>query len=465
MPTLRQPALNAGNGTALYARLSPLLMVLALAIIVVPEEASFFVGGLRLTLARAILLALTPLCFVRFIQQVGRGDYRFVWSDALVLPAGVWMLLAVSVTEGAERALVGAGVTALEFVGAYYVARTFLTAHGQALRLARVLSLSIAVVGLLSVLDRFAGYYVLHDVVGKLTGLQLDWRYDERYGSIRAAGTFEHPILLGSACTFAMLLATTLPMITRFFVFAGAAVGLLAAVSSAPMVGAFIGFCCLVYRRLTPSFEARWRWLMLGGGILLALLFAVHSAPFGWLIGHATIDPATGFYRLLIWQVAGAGVLEAPIFGIGITDDWARPDWMPSTVDSLWLRAAMMFGIPGSLMIAACLLGACSRRVDTVRVNLSQAERRLGLALSLIMFLYIFLGFTVHFWGAAWILMGLFAGMRAHLGALGSLPVSSLQPREMQATERQYDRVAAPMAALRIERGKGQGSALDPLGP
>ena len=89
MPTLRQPALNAGNGTALYARLSPLLMVLALAIIVVPEEASFFVGGLRLTLARAILLALTPLCFVRFIQQVGRGDYRFVWSDALVLPAGV----------------------------------------------------------------------------------------------------------------------------------------------------------------------------------------------------------------------------------------------------------------------------------------------------------------------------------------------------------------------------------------
>ena len=427
MPTvhataLRQGARSTGGRGALYVGLSPLLAMLALAIVLLPEETSFYIGSLRLTPARAMLLVLTPLSFVRLIQQIGRREYRFVWSDALVLPAGLWMLLAVSVTEGVGRAIVGAGVTALEFVGGYYVARAFLTAHGQALRLARLLCLAIAVVGLLAVLDRFAGYYVIHDLVGKLTGMQLDWGYDERYGSIRAAGTFEHPILLGTVCTFAILLAITLPIAARCFVFVGAGAGLLAAVSSAPMVGAFIGCCCLAYRRVTPGFEARWRWLMLAVGAMLALLFAIHTAPFGWLIGHITIDPATGFYRLLIWQIAGAGVLEAPIFGIGITDDWARPDWMPSTVDSLWLRAAMMFGIPGSVMIAACLIGACSRRVDSTRANLSQDERSLGLGLSLIMFLYIFLGLTVHFWGATWILMGLFAGMRAHLGALGSVP-------------------------------------------
>jgi hypothetical protein len=419
---LRLEALRDGSRATSYARLSPLLAILALAIILLPEEASFYVGDLRLTVARAILLALTPISFLKLLQQAGRGTYRFVWSDALVLPAGLWMLLSVTVTEGPERALVGGGVTALEFAGTYYVARAFLTGGGQALSLARVLSLSIAVVGLLSVLDRFAGYYVIHEVVGKITGNEIDWRYDERYGSIRAAGTFEHPILLGSACTFALLLATTLPIFQRCFVFAGAAAGLLAAVSSAPMVGTFIGFCCLLYRRLTPGFEARWRWLMLAAGILLALLFSIHSAPFGWLIGHITIDPSTGFYRLLIWQIAGASVLDAPIFGIGITDDWARPDWMPSTVDSLWLRTAMMFGIPGSVMLAGCLIGACSRRVDLARTYLSKDDRRLGLVLSLILFLYIFLGFTVHFWGTDWILMGLFAGMRAHLGALGSLP-------------------------------------------
>ena len=376
MPTthssaLRQAAPGTDSRRALYAGLSPLLAMLAVAIILIPEEASFYVGDLRLTVARAILLALAPLSFLRLVQQAGRREYRFVWSDALVLPAGLWMLLAVTVTEGPERALVSAGVTALEFVGAYYVARAYLTTHRQALSLARVLSLSIAVVGLLSILDRFAGTYVIHDVVGKLTGNELYWRYDERYGSIRAAGSFEHPILLGSACAFALLLATALPLFTRCLVFAGAVVGLLAAVSSAPIVGAFIGIGCLAYRRLTPGFEARWRWLMLGVATMLALLFAFHPAPFGWLIGHITIDPATGFYRLLIWQVAGAGVLDAPVFGIGITDDWARPDWMPSTVDSLWLRSAMSFGVPGSLMIAACLLGACSRRVDTARANLS----------------------------------------------------------------------------------------------
>ena len=457
MPTARgnafhQAAPDRGRRGALYARLSPLLVMLALAIVLVPEEASFFVGGLRLTLARAILLALTPLSLVRLVQQAGRRTYRFVWSDALVLPTGLWMLLAVAVTEGLDRALVGGGVTALEFVGAYFVARAFLAAHGQALSLARVLSLSIAVVGLLSVLDRFAGYYVLHDLVGRLTGLQLDWRYDERYGSIRAAGTFEHPILLGTACACAMLLATTLPMIARCFVFAGAAAGLLAAVSSAPMVGAFIGFSCLAYRRLTPSLESRWRWLMLAAGIMLALLFAVHSAPFGWLIGHMTIDPATGFYRLLIWQIAGADVLQAPVFGIGITDDWARPEWMPSTVDSLWLRAAMSFGIPGSVLIAACLLGACSRRVDIARTYLSDDERRLGLVLSLILFVYIFLGFTVHFWGAAWILMGLFAGMRAHLGALGAVPTDAAGAFIPEPSARRPARLALPTPAP-AERG------------
>jgi hypothetical protein len=405
-----------------YARLSPFLIVLAVALILVPEEASFYVGGLRLTVARAVLLVATPISFLRFIQQASEGSYRFVWSDALIWPTGLWMILAVLVTEGPGGAIAGAGVTALEFVGAYLVARSFLTAHGQALALARILSLLIAVVGLLALMDRFAGYYVTHDFVGKLTGLQLDWGgYDTRFGSIRAAGTLEHPILLGSVCAFGLLLATTLPLMQRCFVFAGATVGLLAAVSSAPIVGVCIGLCCLAYRRLTPGIEARWRWLMLGVAIMLGLLFAVHSAPFGWLIGHMTIDPSTGFYRLLIWQFAGEGVLQAPIFGIGITDDWARPEWMPSTVDSLWLRVAMMFGIPGSIMLAASLIGACSRRVDIARVYLSDEERRLGLVLSLIMFLYIFLGFTVHFWGATWTLMGLFAGMRAHLGALGGV--------------------------------------------
>jgi hypothetical protein len=44
------------------------------------------------------------------------------------------------------------------------------------------------------------------------------------------------------------------------------------------------------------------------------------------------------------------------------------------------------------------------------------------------MVVMIFTGFTVHFWGAVWILVGLLTGLRAHLGELGALNRRALAP-------------------------------------
>jgi hypothetical protein len=52
---------------------------------------------------------------------------------------------------------------------------------------------------------------------------------------------------------------------------------------------------------------------------------------------------------------------------------------------------------------------------------LTYSESRLGVALSIVIFLAIFAGFTVHFWGSTWILIGLLVGLRAHLGELAAL--------------------------------------------
>jgi hypothetical protein len=41
--------------------------------------------------------------------------------------------------------------------------------------------------------------------------------------------------------------------------------------------------------------------------------------------------------------------------------------------------------------------------------------------LGVVMAVIIFTGFTVHFWGSMWILVGLLTGLRAHLGELGAL--------------------------------------------
>jgi hypothetical protein len=404
------------------------LIVFAVVLIAIPEEASIFLGGLRITAARLVLLCLFPYCLTRIVQDITAGRFRWSASDVLILPAGFWMVLSVWMTEGPERAIVGGGAIALEFVGGYIATRAFVTERGHALAMAGLLALLTATIGFLALLDSLTGHYLVHDTIGALTGYRPEYIYVIRDGILRAAGTFEHPILLGTGCLIALLFATTMHGWKRQFVFAGAGTGLVVALSSGPIGATLIGFTCLAYRKFTPGFEARWRWLAVLAAACLAALFAIHPAPFGWLIGHVTLDPATGFYRLLVWQVAGQDVIDSPIFGVGLTTEWARPDWMPTSVDSVWLRCAMMFGIPGAALIAACVLGACSRRIDTARVALSTDERNLGVCLSLVLFLYVLVGFTVSYWGITWVLMGVCAALRAQLGGMGSRPAAAGAP-------------------------------------
>jgi len=71
---------------------------------------------------------------------------------------------------------------------------------------------------------------------------------------------------------------------------------------------------------------------------------------------HFTLDAVNGYYRLLVWQFAG--IRSAITFlGIGMSEECSvRVD--ADNVDSIWLRLAMKYGIPGSLMIALALIGS-----------------------------------------------------------------------------------------------------------
>ncbi|MGH7154031.1 MAG: O-antigen ligase family protein, partial [Acetobacteraceae bacterium] len=258
-----------------------------------------------------------------------------------------------------------------------------------------------------------------------------------------AAGTFPHPILLGIACCFGVTLSSALHGGKRVFALTGGIVGLVASVSSAPLMGLLVVAGCYAYRKLTEGFEGRWRMFIAIWATLIAAFAFASNHPVGYLISHLALDPATGFYRLLIWQYAGSAVMDSPLVGIGLTLDWARPDWMPETVDSLWLRAAMTYGIPGSIMIALCLLAACARPTDMKRANLSRAGHQLGLALSLIMSLCLYLGFTVYFWSSVWILMSLFIGMRTSIGVIAG------RPRELPRAVRYADPAQLGLTGIR----------------
>ena len=132
----------------------------------------------------------------------------------------------------------------------------------------------------------------------------------------------------------------------------------------------------------------------------------------------------SGWYRALQWDCAGGLVLQSPIFGIGISDEWASICGLAKTIDAVWLLDAMKYGIPGSILIFLCYMGGSSIliSIEDTSLNLTKQERRLGLNLTVALGVASFIGLTVTFWGTVYILTMFLTGIRAHLGALGALP-------------------------------------------
>jgi O-antigen ligase len=263
----------------------------------------------------------------------------------------------------------------------------------------------------------------LHQWALAISGYQFDTTMSGsaedlfRFGIIRASGPFGHPILLGTAMAYGLVFTYALKGTFRVFCCVGCAIGLVASFSSAPMLGFVLAVVLAVYGKLV-QFKGRWFTLFIVAFGLFMLFVMLHPAPFGWLLGHFLLNAHTGNYRLLIWQYAGEGVLASPIVGMGLIDPYpTRPAWMAQTVDSIWLMSAMQFGIPGSLLIASSIVSACwpttVARADRGDSVVGVAEDRMAKCLSMNIFVVIFLGFTVHFWGTSWILLGLMAGLRA----------------------------------------------------
>ena len=162
----------------------------------------------------------------------------------------------------------------------------------------------------------------------------------------------------------------------------------------------------------------RWKILAALVAFLVINVFLFSGSPIGTLMKLGGLSPEAAWYRQAIWNAAVPLVWNSPLFGIGLTDDW---DWQSNSalvgtsVDAFWLAVAMMFGIPGSLLMLFTMVGAFWLGPVDKSEQLSREEQLLSVALGIIVTVAIFLGFTVHFWGVCWFLLGAFPGMRANL--------------------------------------------------
>ncbi|MGY3411054.1 hypothetical protein ACVWZV_007167 [Bradyrhizobium sp. GM5.1] len=92
------PVRRAARASRLGAELHLKLLLVA---IFLPEGLSFFVGDFRLSVARVLIFCCSIAAIRQLAQRVSTRTLVCVPSDILAPLAGVWMMLAATVTDGA----------------------------------------------------------------------------------------------------------------------------------------------------------------------------------------------------------------------------------------------------------------------------------------------------------------------------------------------------------------------------
>jgi hypothetical protein len=428
-PFWTSPALIATEARAGANRVAaPLVLNLLAVSILLPDTVGFLVQGLWFSVARVILLALTPVVLMRFGRMLAAGRYRFVLSDLFVLSTSLWMFVAFGMTDGVEAALNHAGPQALDFCLAYMATRVLLSEHGQAVAFINFLCWSIAIVALLGLLDTLThSDFVQHVTWTWFGGKKFEDMGGERLGLLRATSTIEHPIIYGVTCSFGLLLAAFVPIRGRKVAIFACGLGTILSLASAPIQGAFLGFALLFYNRIVAGIPYRWGALVAMATVGIVTVFTVVENPLGYVFRHLIFDTESGYYRMWIWQSSIEALTQSPWFGLGFT--FSKFYEIPHSVDSVWLWTALQFGIPGSLLLALSVIGAASLPTSGPRARLTVAESKLGTILGILIFLIVFLGFTVDYFGNVADLIPLLAGVRAHLGELGRVSANAQVPR------------------------------------
>jgi hypothetical protein len=397
---------------------------LLLVSIFLPEGLSFFVGDFRLSVSRVLIFVFS----IAAISRLSKRTVVCVPSDIIASIAGVWMMLAATATDG-FTGLKGAGITAIEFTGAYLAFRYLLGPVDSSVRLARFSCKLILLIIGVALLDPLTGKLSTYEFIKGITGY-VKYSYEGalavkaetlfRDGVIRAMGPLEHSILFGAVCAWfgIVALVTFRPQVFGWVVAGVALVGVWFSQAKSPLLGYLIGFALAIFYTATPGFTARWKVIGLSVTVVLVTVFIFSGSPVATLVRLCGVSPEAAWYRQAIWDVGVPVVLRSPIFGNGLSGDW---DWQSNgalvsdSVDAFWLAQAMAYGIPGSALVLLALVGACGLgSIDRSR-HLTPEEGRLSVALGIVMTTIAFLGFMVHFWGICWILIAVFAGIRANL--------------------------------------------------
>ncbi len=371
--------------------------------IFIPVEFHYLVGTLRIEAYRIVLGLVLIYSFLNIKKLLEQADLIDILLFLFVILASASLIYNHGMKDGIESS----GILIIEVLGAFYLARFYITTPKRYYQINQLFVTILAFLLIFSLYEAFAKHRILHEWARSITGHDsLDYRlythYYIRMGIMRTTNLFAHPILYGTigAIFFPFIVLLTLYKfkLTNLLRSVALLIGMLSTLSSAPLLA-------VVFQGITAVLSKFWHggkrfwfasgFLLMSGFILVSALS--NRGVFAIMVSHLTLNPVTGYYRMLQWKYTQDDILDHPLFGIGL-HDWTRPDWMNNSIDSFWLLVTLQHGlIAGFILLFVCLYA-----VFHVLNNLHKhhsATRWMVESWILAFMSLILIGFTVDYFG------------------------------------------------------------------
>ncbi|WP_024513193.1 O-antigen ligase family protein [Bradyrhizobium sp. ARR65] len=366
--------------------------------------AEIYIGGMKFTPGRIAIVLLIVPAFVRFFQ----GQRRIVAADLFACALSAWIVLATTAGKGSLDS--SAFAVVLEFFGSYLIARAYFFGPTALKTLVGAFEATVVALVLIGTIDTISGRNIVYDTVSQSFGTGGHFVPQYRFGIVRSLSTFQHSILFGSFCSVMMAILLYVESGFRRVFFVGFSfVGTLLSIASAALLASALVAISFCYDRLLKNYSWRWTACWLGAATLFAMLSIVSDNPVKWVILHMTLDPDSGYTRLVIWNSAFDVIPQSPLIGFGFSE--IDMDVIDHTIDCVWLVTMLRFGIPALIFLILLNATALPRSVATFADDPFMGNMRIGLILMLACFMCI--GITVHFWLNLWEFWGFCIGVSA----------------------------------------------------
>jgi len=364
--------------------------------------------GVKFTPGRAaITLLILPSLLILL-----RAPRRVVASDVLLLLTAIWMIGARIPEDGLNPSAVAA---VIELFGGYLVGRAYFYGPHALMRFLRIFKFVTFLVIAIAILDPIFEQNVVQAAASMILPNPF-YSPQYRMGIVRAVSTLEMAELYGTFCVAAasiFLFIDRKP--SKYFWAAFCLFGCVLALSSGPLLAFALTIAFFAYDRLFGRFRWRWKLITTLFALFLVAVFSLSAKPLSWLVSHLTLDPATGYFRIYVFDYVTDQIALRPLAGYGfgpIGDD----DFLSvTTVDNVWLVCAARYGIP---MVVFFLLGNIASFVNVGPKRRAKSEPFMDLAATgftqaVVMFMLV--GLTVHFWNAMWQFWAVCIGIRASI--------------------------------------------------